>query len=229
MPLVKHVFFFQLGAAMPFVFLEEPPVKDESRSAPELSEYKPFGNMESRNSLQGRVEIPMLLWALRPPVGGRVLEVGCGRGIALPVLAERLRPSSLVGVDIDPALVAIARRQMRAAELDVTVLEGDVRELPFDDGSFDLVIDFGTCYHVGGGVSGARTALSEIGRVLRPGGRFVHETPVAQHLAHPVRSFGRRLPWATQSALVSERRAILWSMRRKSALPRSATDNRDGE
>jgi SAM-dependent methyltransferase len=185
--------------------------------------------MESRNGLQRRVEIPMLLRALRPPVGGRVLEVGCGRGIALPVLAERLRPASLVGVDVDPALVAIARRQMRASALDVTVLEGDVRELPFDDGSFDLVIDFGTCYHVGGGVSGARAALSEIGRVLRPGGRFVHETPVAQHLAHPARSFGRRLPWTTQPALLPERRAILWSMRRKSALPRSASDDRGGE
>jgi SAM-dependent methyltransferase len=171
----------------------------------------------------------MLLRALLPPVGGRVLEVGCGRGIALPVLAERLRPASLVGVDVDPALVAIARRQMSASALDVTVLEGDVRELPFDDGSFDLVIDFGTCYHVGGGVSGACAALSEIGRVLRPGGRFVHETPVAQHLAHPARSFGRRLPWTTQPALLPERRAILWSMRRKSALPRSASDDRGGK
>jgi SAM-dependent methyltransferase len=214
---------------MPSVSLEEPPVQDRSRRAPESSEYEPFGNMESRNGVQRRVEIPMLLRALRPPVGGRVLEVGCGRGIALPVLAERLRPASLVGVDIDPALVAIARRQMRAAELDVTVLEGDIRELPFDDGSFDLVIDFGTCYHVGGGVSGARAALSEIGRVLRPGGRFIHETPVAQHLAHPARSFRRRLPWTTQPVLLPERRAILWSMRRKSTFPRSASDDRGGE
>ena len=212
---------------MPSVSLEVPPVQDRSRRAPASSEYEPFGNMESRNGLQRRVEIPMLLRASRP-VGGRVLEVGCGRGIALPVLAERLRPASLVGVDVDPALVAIARRQMRASALDVTVLEGDVRELPFDDGSFDLVIDFGTCYHVGGGVSGARAALSEIGRVLRPGGRFVHETPVAQHLAHPARSFGRRLPWTTQPALLPERRAIPRSMRRVGA-PRSASDDRGGE
>jgi SAM-dependent methyltransferase len=83
---------------MPSVSLEEPPVQDRSRRAPEPSGYEPFGNMESRNGLQRRVEIPMLLRALRPPVGGRVLEVGCGRGIALPVLAERLRPASLVGV-----------------------------------------------------------------------------------------------------------------------------------
>jgi hypothetical protein len=51
--------------------------------------------------------------------------------------------------------------------------------------------------------------------VLRVGGHFIHETPIAQHLAHPVRSFGRRLPWSSRPTLVPERRAVLWSMRRK--------------
>lgn len=181
------------------------------------NEYERFGNVEARNGLQERFEIPLLLRALRPPLGGRVLEVGCGRGIALPVLAERLRPSELVGVDFDPELVAIARERVRQAGLAATVLEGDLRALPLDDESFDLVIDFGTCYHVGGGSVGARKALREIARVLRPGGLLIHETRVAQHLAHPVRSFGRRLPWSSQPRLVVERGALLWSMRRKAA------------
>jgi SAM-dependent methyltransferase len=122
-----------------------------------------------------------------------------------------------VGVDFDPDLVAIARERVRQTGLTATVLEGDLRRLPLDDESFDLVIDFGTCYHVGGGAAGARAALREIARVLCPGGLFIHETPIAQHLAHPVRSFGRRLPWASQSSLVVERRAVLWSMRRRAA------------
>jgi SAM-dependent methyltransferase len=205
------------GIAMSPQLLDEPRIQDQPSRGPGAAEYERFGNVEARNGLQERVEIPLLLRALRPPLGGRVLEVGCGRGIALPVLAERLRPAELMGIDIDPVLVAIAQQRMRAGGLDVTVLEGDVRDLPFEDGCFDLVIDFGTCYHVGGGTAGARAALREIVRVLRPGGLFVHETPVAQHLAHPVRSFGRRLPWATQPVLVSERRAVLWSMRRKIA------------
>jgi SAM-dependent methyltransferase len=200
--------------------LEDPPTHDppsQDQPSPEAraAEYERFGNVDARNGLQERLEIPLLLRALRPPQGGRVLEVGCGRGIALPVLAKGLRPSELMGVDIDPVLVTIAWQRVRASGLDVTVLEGDLRDLPFGDASFDLVIDFGTCYHVGGGVSGARAALREIVRVLRPGGRFIHETPIAQHLAHPVRSFGRRLPWETQPTLVPERRAVLWSMRRK--------------
>jgi SAM-dependent methyltransferase len=178
-------------------------------------DYRPFGNMESRNGLQERIEIPLLLWALRLPRGGCVLEVGCGRGVALPVLAERLRPSSLVGVDVDGALVEAARRRVVRSGTRAEVRTADVRALPFESGSFDLVIDFGTCYHVAGGSTGRLAALNEIARVLRVGGLFVHETRVAQHLAHPVRSIGRRLPWADASTLATERRAVLWTARRR--------------
>jgi SAM-dependent methyltransferase len=177
--------------------------------------YVPFGNMESRNGLQERIEIPLLLWALRLPQGGRVLEVGCGRGVALPVIAERLRPSSLVGVDIDGALVEVARRRVVCSGTRAEVRTADVRALPFESGSFDMVIDFGTCYHVAGGAAGRLTALNEIARVLRVGGLFVHETRVAQHLAHPVRSLGRRLPWRELPALAPEREAVLWTARQR--------------
>lgn len=178
-------------------------------------EYAAFGNAETRNGLQERIEIPAMIRALALPRGGRVLEIGCGRGIALPVLAQRLAPEVLVGVDIDPALVELACRRVRESRIRASVLHEDVRALPFESASFDLVIDFGTCYHVSGGVRGARDALSEIARVLCVGGLFVHETPVAQHLAHPVRSFGRTLPWSAVPALQRARTAVLWSMRRK--------------
>jgi SAM-dependent methyltransferase len=177
--------------------------------------YRAFGNVETRNGLQERLEIPWLLRALWLPRGQRVLEIGCGRGIALPVLATRLIPQSLTGVDIDPELVAIARARLERTGLRATVVEADVRSLPFDDGSFDLVIDFGTCYHVSGGRQGSATALNEIARVLRLGGRFVHETPIAQHLAHPIRSFGRTLPWRGVPSLAWEASAVLWSSRRR--------------
>lgn len=179
-------------------------------------DYVAFGNVEARNDLQSRLEIPLMLRLLRPPRGGRVLEIGCGRGVALPVLTKLLAPSELVGVDVDPALVAIAEQRIRATGIAARAIEGDVRALPFEAGSFDLVIDFGTCYHVSGGVDGSRAALLGVERVLRPGGHFIHETPVAQHLAHPVRSFGRTLPWFTTPELLPWRRAVLWSMRRKS-------------
>ena len=64
-------------------------------------------------------------------------------------------------------------------------------------------------------MEGRRAALREVARVLRPGGLFVYETRVAQGLAHPVRSFGRTLPWDTVPSLVRDRSRLLWGMRRK--------------
>jgi SAM-dependent methyltransferase len=195
--------------------LESPPSTPNPAAPHTDGEYLPFGNVESRNGLQERIEIPLLLRALHLPRGGRVLEVGCGRGVALPVLARRLRPAALVGVDIDPSLIEAARQRLARSGAGAVVHVADVRDLPFDAGSFDLVIDFGTCYHVSGGPTGRLTALNEISRVLRVGGLFVHETRAAQVLAHPVRSFGRRLPWTAVPTLAPERRALLWTARRR--------------
>jgi len=188
---------------------------EKTRWEPNRESYVAFGNVEARNDLHSRFEIPLMLRMLRPPRGGRVLEIGCGRGIALPVLATLLAPSLLVGLDIDPALIASANERVRSTRTSARVMRGDARALPLASGSFDLVIDFGTCYHLGGGADGARAALREVARVLRPGGLFIHETPIAQQLAHPVRSFGRRLPWRTAPELRPYQRAVLWSMRRK--------------
>jgi ubiquinone/menaquinone biosynthesis C-methylase UbiE len=180
------------------------------------TDYKPVGNVEARNGLQARLEVPALIRALRLPIGVDVLEIGCGRGIALPVLSERVMPMSLVGIDIDPARVALAEERVVAAGIDARVIEGDARRMPFQSESVDVVIDFGTCYHVSGGMAGSRAALREVERVLRPGGWFVHETRIAQMLAHPVRSSRRRLPWKDAPELAPYKSAVLWAVRRKS-------------
>ena len=178
-------------------------------------EYLPFGNVEARNGLQALVEIPLMIRALRLPHRARVLEIGCGRGVALPELDDRLEPVELIGLDIDPALLAEAVERVRNTCTYATLVEGDVRDLPFEAGRFDLVIDFGTCYHVSDTMEGRRAALCEVARVLQPGGLFVHETRVAQRLAHPLRSFGRTLPWWAVPTLVPDRSALLWGVRRK--------------
>ena len=173
----------------------------------------PFPSVAPRNALQEHVELPLMLRALSVPTGGDLLEVGCGRGVALPVLNERLRPSSLTGVDVDP--VALADARSHAAERGATVrLErADVRRIPFDDASFDVVFDFGTCYHI----AHPSQALREIVRVLRPGGLFVTETVLSQLFAHPLRTRGKPLPWASVPELELVRHAGLWQMRRRSS------------
>jgi ubiquinone/menaquinone biosynthesis C-methylase UbiE len=181
--------------------------------------YQPFPDVARRNFLQEALEVPTLVRSLQLEPGGRVLEVGCGRGIALPPLARLLAPSRLVGIDIDPGLMTLAADRVRASGTVSELYCADVRALPFEDDSFDLVIDFGTCYHI----TEPERALRQIMRVLRPGGIFVCETVSSQLLSHPVRTRARRLPWAAVPQLRLERQAVLWKSRRKHIEERSYT------
>jgi ubiquinone/menaquinone biosynthesis C-methylase UbiE len=180
------------------------------RREPVFPEYQPFPDASDRNWRQEYLEIPAMLALLGLPSGERVLEVGCGRGVALPVFARCLRPARLVGLDNDPDLLAVARKAV-AASCPIELEEGDVRCLPFADASFDVVIDFGTSYHI----DRPGRALREIARVLRVGGLFATETKVSQWLSHPDRAAGRYLPWWTVPELVLHRHAVLWQARRK--------------
>ncbi len=97
--------------------------------------------------------------------GMDLLDVGCGPGTITVDLAERVAPGKVVGIDRAEAIVD------RASSLDVaaTGLEfraGDVYELDFDDGSFDVVHVHQVLQHLTDPIA----ALVEMRRVLRPGG-----------------------------------------------------------
>ena len=172
-----------------------------------MREYRPFPDHDARNARQQRLEVPLMLRALGVPHDARILEVGCGRGVALPAIQHHRTPSRLVGLDIDDELLA------EAAGTHAELVCGDVRAMPFPDGSFDAIIDFGTCYHIARPLD----ALREIARVLRPGGRLCHETPLSQLISHPVRWGFRLLPWNAVPELEPARRAGLWSVRLRTA------------
>lgn len=185
------------------------------------TEYQPFPNEQGRNTRQAQLEVPMLVRVLGLPTGARILEVGCGRGVALPVLDRLCCPQRLVGVDTDKELLAEAAGRLREEGARAELHRGDVRELPFSDGAFDVVIDFGTLYHI----ARADAAVTEIARVLVPGGVFVYETKASQFLSHPVRSQGRYLPTFQDHGLRRRRWAILWASRSKASGPE---DERSG-
>lgn len=170
------------------------------------AEYRPFPNECGRNWRQEHVEIPLMLKTLRLPRRALVLEIGCGRGIALPTLARHLTPARLVGIDIDTTLLADARRRLGETGTRAELILADVRCLPFPDGYFDLIIDFGTCFHV----ARADQALNEVARTLTFAGIFATETRLSQMLSHPIRSRGRRLPWRAAETLAPRRRVGLW-------------------
>ena len=174
-------------------------------------EYRPFPVEAGRNARHETLEVPLLVRALALPIGQRMLEVGCGGGIALVPFARLCRPARLVGLDIDQELLSHAERHLRERRLEAELYHGDVRRMPFPNGSFDIVVDFGTLYHI----ARAGDALREIVRILSPDGLFVHETRMSQLVSHPRRSFGRTIPWPSEPALEPYRTALLWTSRRR--------------
>jgi SAM-dependent methyltransferase len=100
-----------------------------------------------------------------------VLEVGCGEG----ELCERVQRElgvPVVAIDQSERMVELAR----ARGVDARV--ADVRELPFEDGSFDVAVAAWMLYHV----LDLDRAVAELARVLRPGGRLVAATNASDHL-----------------------------------------------
>jgi ubiquinone/menaquinone biosynthesis C-methylase UbiE len=105
---------------------------------------------------------------------GDVLEVGVGTGLNLPFYPPGVR---LTGVDLSPAMLAVARR--RAAELgrQVELGEGDAAALPFPSASFDTVVcTLSLC-----AIPDHRAAIAEMWRVLRPSGRLLLLDHVGSH------------------------------------------------
>jgi SAM-dependent methyltransferase len=100
-----------------------------------------------------------------------VLEVGCGEGELAARMTQELE-ASVVAVDQSPRMVELTR----ARGVDGRI--ADVQRLPFPDASFDVVLAAWMLYHV----PDLPRALSEISRVLRPGGRLVAVTNAADHL-----------------------------------------------
>jgi SAM-dependent methyltransferase len=112
---------------------------------------------------------PVVLDALERLLGpgpGLCLDLGCGTGVAFPVIA-RLE-WSIVGVDVSTDQLAVASPHAEAAG--AQLLPADASQLPFEAESFDAVVSLLT--HTDFDDLGA--AFREAARVLRPGGRFVY-------------------------------------------------------
>jgi SAM-dependent methyltransferase len=92
--------------------------------------------------------------------GTRLLDIGCGAGGALVIARER--GAEVAGLDAAQSLVAVARRRLPGARIEV----GEMEELPFPDAAFDVVTAFNAFQFAG---DGAR-AVREAARVCRPGG-----------------------------------------------------------
>jgi len=136
---------------------------DESRLRRRAAGYAGAGTRED-----ARIPLVDAVVAAAPR---RVLEVGCGWGELAEWIARETR-AEVVAVDLSPRMVELARDR----GIDASV--ADVQALPFEDGTFDLVVAAWMLYHV----PDLDRGLAEIARVLRSGGTFVASTNSRFHL-----------------------------------------------
>ena len=124
----------------------------------------------------------LLLREAAPAPGERLLDVACGTGIVAREAAAALGASGqVVGVDLNPAMLAVARALPPAAGAPIEWREGNAMALPSPDAAFDLV----TCQHGLPFFPDGAQAVAEMRRVLSTGGRAA--VIVLQALArHPV-------------------------------------------
>jgi len=102
--------------------------------------------------------------------GHRVLDVGCGTGTLAILVKTECPEAGVVGLDGDPKALAVARRKVAEAGVDVKLDEGLACELPYPDASFDRVFSSLVLHHLTR--EHKRRTLAEILRVLAPGGTF---------------------------------------------------------
>ncbi len=109
--------------------------------------------------------------------GEQVLDVGCGAGVDTILAAMITGPNgSAVGVDIVPEMIARGESNLQMTDIDnVSFRKTSGEDLPFPDDTFDVVISNGVINLI----PDKRSALAEIFRVLKPGGRLMTADQVA--------------------------------------------------
>jgi SAM-dependent methyltransferase len=123
---------------------------------------------------QNVVMAEALCVAVDPRAGQRVLDVACGSGTAALVAARRY--CEVTGIDYVRELIDRAQQRARAEGFTVDLRVADAQALPFDDGSFDVVLSvYGVQF-----APDQQRAADELLRVCRPGGRIGLASPMPE-------------------------------------------------
>ena len=105
----------------------------------------------------------------RAPQGAHVTDIGCGPGTVLRRIREKRPDLILEGFDIDPAILAIARK--KAGMMHITFSEAPIDQLPILDHSRDIILNNMVFHHLP--TETKRRTFTEVGRVLKPDGSFL--------------------------------------------------------
>ncbi len=100
----------------------------------------------------------------------KILDAGCGPGLYSILSAEN---NEVTALDLSKDALKIAQKEAEKAGVKISFKEGDVRKLPFDDNSFDIIISAGVMEHL----PDIEKAISEASRVLKTGGFLIGNVP----------------------------------------------------
>jgi ubiquinone/menaquinone biosynthesis C-methylase UbiE len=114
--------------------------------------------------------------------GGRVLEIGCGRGVGVEIILEQFGAETVDAFDLDPDMIRLAQARLERFGDRVSLWIGDATDIRADDSAYDAVFDFGIIHHI----PNWRAALGEVCRVLKPGGRFYADEIYEKFLNYPL-------------------------------------------
>jgi ubiquinone/menaquinone biosynthesis C-methylase UbiE len=139
-------------------------------------------NNPVRAALQRHFESRRWLRMAGPMRGGRALELGCGRGVGTSLILDLFGADVVDAFDLDPRMVALARRRLRSRGPAVRLWVGDATAIPVASATYDAIFDFGIIHHV----PEWRRALREVARLLKPGGVFYAEEVLGPFIGHPI-------------------------------------------
>ena len=108
---------------------------------------------------------PVLMKAL-PTHSAKALDIGCGNGILTRHL--RTRVARVIGIDIDPPMIELAKKETCSSLDGIEFVFGDILTYPFELESFDVIASVATLHHID-----TVAALQRIRSLLRPGGTLV--------------------------------------------------------
>ncbi len=127
----------------------------------------------------------------------RLMDVGCGQGLAFQLLEQHFAPRAIVGIDVDPRMAEVARKAAQGCKVPVEVRTGSVTKLDLPDASVDAILCHQLIHHV----ANQQGALRELHRVLAPGGYlFLSESCESFINTWTVRWFFRHPPGVQRPA-----------------------------
>jgi len=127
----------------------------------------------------------------RQPAYAVVADVGCGWGYSLEKLNDRFSPQRLIGMDIDPEMLAASAKEAANSEVQVEFVNCSSSRLTLPDDSVDLLFCHQTFHHL----IDQEQAIREFFRVLKPGGvllfaestrRYIHSWIIRLLFRHPM-------------------------------------------